>query len=212
MLSVFAHSILCFISVLIAWSKTSDPDPEKAETILKEMMEVNAATNSGISHHDLAKEISRLLTVYVRHSQRRGVGIRQTEKILRGYIDLADEGHFNLGTFCLYVYSIPGHSTLPDTNTIFSVPVLEAYASLGNARPAVDLLRWMQELGNQGREHLLPSRKTYNLVIKAFCESDEDDKYEASEILMREMYSLAESGGYSKEPIKPSTVRTHASR
>ena len=85
---------------------------------------------------------------------------------------------------------------------------MQSYASLGNARHAENLMRYMHDLGSQGQEHLLPSRATYNIVLKALNFSNDEGRSERAEKLLREMYDLHEQGDYPKS-IKPDTVRRH---
>lgn len=80
--------------------------------------------------------------------------------------------------------------------------VLEFYAELGNGNHAERLLRHMQELD---RIELLPSFDTYCLVLKALRNSVDDDRFDKSEALLREMYDIHESGSYAKA-IKPNSV------
>ena len=67
---------------------------------------------------------------------------------------------------------------------------------------AENLLKHMHGLG---RKELLPSLKTYRLVLMALRNSDDHDRFERSEVLLREMYDLHEQGGYTKT-IKPTEV------
>ena len=75
--------------------------------------------------------------------------------------------------------------------------VINACATLGNARKAEAVMRSLQSSSK-----IRPNTVMYNLVIKAWSNSMEEDKGEITESLLREMYKRHQQG----EDVKPNTV------
>ena len=86
--------------------------------------------------------------------------------------------------------------------------VMNYYGTLGNVRRAEEILNFMRDQYNQGKMELCPTSLSYNTVLKALSNSEENDKGERAEALLREMYDLHERGDYP-ERIKPDQVRDY---
>ena len=79
---------------------------------------------------------------------------------------------------------------------------MNASAVLGNANQAERLMRSMyKELDDLGNNKFQPSTGTYNLVLKAISNSENEDKGERAEALLREMQQ--------NNSTKPNAVRAH---
>lgn len=159
-----------FDDALLACTNADNPAPEKAESILQKMISLRES-GAFESVKPQPRHLNLVLKSYSDKSKH-GIG-EDTESVLRRYESMADAASFNV--------------------------VLLSYAALGNARHAENLIRYMHEVGRQGNERLLPECSTYNAVLRALCNSDDNDRFENSDILLREMYDLHKQGDYPKQ-------------
>ena len=96
-LTLLLHTV-SFDSTLNAWSKTSDPVPEKAEMVLQQMIDLFESTaleklEPGPRH------LTLLLKCCLNQNRQNGGGTDKIEAPLRRFEAIADESNFNYGAF-----------------------------------------------------------------------------------------------------------------
>ena len=83
-------------SALAAWVNARDPFPEKAESILKQMLDLYESGTFDTLKPE-ARQLTQVIQCYVHQSKHTGGGTHKTESVLRRYESIADELNFNTG-------------------------------------------------------------------------------------------------------------------